>query len=132
MERFKKSARSEKVSAAISRSFENRFEIRSVIASRDHCFDGRIMQKRLHIYYAGSVQGVGFRFTVERTANSLGLSGWVRNLGDGRVEAVVEGEETALESFRKKIRETFDDYIRQADEVSGKATGEFESFDIRF
>ncbi len=90
------------------------------------------MQKRLHAYYTGSVQGVGFRFTVERTAVSLGLSGWVKNLGDGRVEAVVEGEEPALESFRQKIRDIFDGYIRQDDTVLGEATGEFESFDIRF
>ena len=90
------------------------------------------MQKRLHVYYTGSVQGVGFRFTVERTASSFGLSGWVKNSGDGRVEAVVEGEEPGLESFRKKISETFDGYIRQADTVSGEATGEFGSFEIRF
>lgn len=90
------------------------------------------MQKRLHIYYTGSVQGVGFRFTVERIAGSLGLSGWVKNLGDGRVEATIEGEERSLESFRQKIADIFDGYIRQADIVSDKATGEFESFDIRF
>ena len=89
------------------------------------------MQKRLHIYYAGSVQGVGFRFTVERTANSMGLSGWVRNLGDGRVETVVEGEETALEGFRRKISDIFDGCIRQTDMTADKATGEFGSFDIR-
>ena len=89
------------------------------------------MQKRLHIYYAGSVQGVGFRFTVERIANSFGLFGWVRNLDDGRVEAVVEGEEPSLESFQQKIRDIFDGYIREADTASGIATGEFSSFDIR-
>jgi len=90
------------------------------------------MQKRLHVYYAGSVQGVGFRFTVERTASSLGLSGWVRNLGDGRVEVVLEGEETALESFRQKIADIFDGYIHQTEHDLGGATGEFDSFDIRF
>ena len=93
--------------------------------------DGRIMQKRLHVYYAGSVQGVGFRFTVERTANSLGLSGWVRNLGDGRVEAVAEGEEIVLESFRQKIQNIFDGCIRQTEHDFGEATEEFGSFDIR-
>jgi len=89
------------------------------------------MQKRLHIYYTGSVQGVGFRFTVERTAGSLGLSGWVRNLGDGRVEAVVEGEEKALEGFQQKIMSIFDGYIREAEATSTEASGEFESFEIR-
>jgi len=90
------------------------------------------MQKCLHVYYTGSVQGVGFRFTVERTAGSLGLSGWVKNLSDGRVEAVVEGEELALKSFQQKILNIFDGYIHQDDTVISEATGEFNSFDIRF
>ncbi len=89
------------------------------------------MQKRLHVYYTGSVQGVGFRFTVERTANFLGLSGWVKNLDDGRVEAVVEGEESSLESFRTKMSDIFDGYILQVEYGLDKATGEFTSFDIR-
>jgi len=90
------------------------------------------MQKRLHIYYTGSVQGVGFRFTVERTAGSLGLLGWVKNLGDGRVEVVIEGKELTLENFQQKILEIFDGYICRADASLSEATGEFESFDIRF
>ena len=94
--------------------------------------DHTIMVKLLHVYYAGSVQGVGFRFTVERTAASLGLTGWVKNLGDGRVEAVVEGEEAKIESFRKNILDIFDGYIHQTEAVPDEATGEFGSFEIRF
>lgn len=89
------------------------------------------MKKRIHAYYTGSVQGVGFRFTVERTAVSLGLSGWVSNLDDGRVEVVAEGEDAALEGFRSRISEIFDGYIQNTEYDIGKATGEFESFDIR-
>jgi acylphosphatase len=49
------------------------------------------MQRR-HVVIYGFVQGVGFRFWVERAANSRGVAGWVRNRADGAVEAVFEGE----------------------------------------
>ena len=57
------------------------------------------MQKRAHIFVSGRVQGVFFRYTTYRRARQLGLTGWVRNLSDGRVEAVFEGEETALQEM---------------------------------
>ena len=48
--------------------------------------------ERRHVLIYGFVQGVGFRFAVERAANARGVSGWVRNRPDGTVEAVFEGE----------------------------------------
>lgn len=52
--------------------------------------------RRAHVFVNGKVQGVWFRAWTEQEATRLGLSGWVRNRSDGRVEAVVEGEETAV------------------------------------
>ncbi len=48
---------------------------------------------RAHIYVSGLVQGVFFRASMQDVARSIGVTGWVRNLPDGRVEAVIEGEE---------------------------------------
>ncbi len=51
---------------------------------------------RAHVLVSGHVQGVGFRWSVERVARGEGLGGWVRNRRDGRVEAAFEGEEAAV------------------------------------
>jgi acylphosphatase len=53
---------------------------------------------RAHVFVTGRVQGVFFRATTEETAAERGVDGWVRNLADGRVEAVFEGPESAVES----------------------------------
>ncbi len=52
---------------------------------------------RLHVWIEGIVQGVFFRDSTRRVANDLGLTGWARNLPDGRVEAVFEGERASCE-----------------------------------
>ena len=58
----------------------------------------------LHAIVSGIVQGVGFRYSACREARRLGLRGWVRNLGDGDVELLAEGEEDALDEFREWLR----------------------------
>lgn len=54
---------------------------------------------RAHVFISGMVQGVGYRFSTLDEANQLGLNGWVRNISDGRVEAVFEGNKTAVEEM---------------------------------
>ncbi|MEW6567565.1 MAG: acylphosphatase [Chloroflexota bacterium] len=54
---------------------------------------------RLHVLVHGFVQGVGFRYYTIEVASDLGLTGWVRNLKDGSVEAVAEGERAQLDRW---------------------------------
>lgn len=92
-----------------------------------------MVKKRVHVYYSGMVHGVGFRFTAEHIAHQLGVSGWVKNLPDGRVELLSEGEEKALKEFLGKIRNgPLKDYIQDVDISWSEPTGEFKDFDIRF
>ena len=53
---------------------------------------------RAHVWVSGTVQGVFFRASTAEEANRLGVSGWVRNLPDGRVEAVFEGTESSVDA----------------------------------
>lgn len=54
---------------------------------------------RAHVFISGRVQGVGYRYAVVDTASQLGLTGWVRNLPDNRVEAVFEGARSPVEDM---------------------------------
>ena len=54
---------------------------------------------------SGRVQGVGYRYFAMRTAESMGVSGFARNLADGRVEVVGEGPEEVLAEFEQKLRQ---------------------------
>lgn len=57
------------------------------------------MRVRKHYIFHGRVQGVGFRFTTYQKANQLGLTGWVRNLYNGDVEACFQGEEAYIQDL---------------------------------
>lgn len=88
--------------------------------------------QRVHLLITGRVQGVFYRATTVETARRLGLTGWVRNLADGRVEAVAEGPGDALEAL---VRWSHDGPpSARVDGVEAQwhpATGEFGDFDAR-
>ena len=91
-----------------------------------------LMHKQLHIYYSGAVQGIGFRFTAENIAGRLGVSGWVKNLHDGRVEILAEGEEESLKGLLEELSSCFSRYIRQADTQWNEPANRFKDFRIEF
>lgn len=89
--------------------------------------------KRMQVFFNGTVQGVGFRFTAERLARRFPVTGFVRNLDDGRVEVLAEGEEPALVEFLTAIRESgMKDYIRDVEAHWSGARGCFKGFGIAF
>jgi acylphosphatase len=62
------------------------------------------MNARAHMLISGRVQGVFYRDHTRRWASSMGLSGWVRNLPDGRVEVLVEGEKESIVNLAEKLK----------------------------
>jgi acylphosphatase len=90
--------------------------------------DGRA---RAHIYVKGDVQGVGFRYFVLRVAGRAGVAGWVRNLEDGRVEAVGEGPEVAVKEWVERCRKGPPVAKVEGVEVAWEAPeGKFKEFEI--
>lgn len=91
------------------------------------------MKARAHVNFKGRVQGVFFRSNTQKAANRFNVSGWVRNLSDGSVEAVFEGEKGDVENLIDwckneqpharvvGVNVKWEDY-----------TGEFEEFEIRY
>lgn len=60
---------------------------------------------RYHLFIAGHVQGVGYRYYTALKAKGLGVTGWVRNMPDGRVEAEVQGENPAVDQLMDRLFE---------------------------
>lgn len=87
---------------------------------------------RVHLYITGIVQGVFYRQTTKKQATELGLKGWVRNLDDGRVEALVEGEEEKVNQLIKwSHRGPENARVEKVDIEDEDYTGEFVDFSIR-
>ena len=88
-------------------------------------------RRRLHVLYRGTVQGVGFRYTVKEAATGFEVTGTVRNLPDGKVELVAEGTSEELQAFRQAIRDSgLDHFIRNEEVQWSDATDEFRGFEI--
>jgi len=88
---------------------------------------------RAHVLISGRVQGVFFRYETKRLAVRLGVAGWVRNLPDGRVEAVFEGEKEDVERMIEFCHRGPPGAIVRKVEVSwGEPTGRFQGFRILY
>lgn len=95
------------------------------------CIDSALMI-RAHAFFEGRVQGVFFRANTLGFAQELGLSGWVRNTQDGRVEAVFEGDDDLVRRVIEwcETRQPFAKVASKTVELS-EPTGEFDGFRIR-
>ncbi len=91
------------------------------------------MNVRAHAYVSGRVQGVFFRDFTRRSASALGLKGWVRNLYDGRVEVVAEGEKDTVKSLISILREGPPmSRVENVDVSWEEYTGEFNDFRVTY
>jgi acylphosphatase len=89
------------------------------------------MKSSVHIVVSGMVQGVGFRYFVQHHARQLGLTGWVRNLANGDVEVVAEGNKEFVESLIVYVRRGPRSAVVSNAAVTWKEFyGQFERFDI--
>ncbi|HKQ46567.1 MAG TPA: acylphosphatase [Phycisphaerae bacterium] len=87
---------------------------------------------RRTVLFSGRVQGVGFRYTTCGVAEDYAVTGYVRNLTDGRVETVVEGDTSEVERFLTALKAEMASYIRDVQQHDGPAAGEFRRFEVRF
>ncbi|MFB3888688.1 MAG: acylphosphatase [Candidatus Bathyarchaeia archaeon] len=91
------------------------------------------MKARAHVFVEGMVQGVFFRARTMEKAISLGVAGWVRNLRDGRVEAVFEGEENAVKAMVDYCRHgPRGAVVTKVDVEWEMFKGEYKDFGIRY
>jgi acylphosphatase len=89
--------------------------------------------KRLHATITGRVQGVGFRWFVIKHAGFLGLNGWTKNLPDGRVEVMAEGNESDLQALLVKLRAgTGFSQVLEVDFEYLEPTGMTGGFDVKY
>ena len=86
----------------------------------------------IQVFYEGNVQGVGFRWTVRNVAKGFDVTGWIRNLPDGRVEMQISGEEDEVRAFLKGIMESeLRAHIRKQSETPLTEPVEGRGFEIR-
>jgi acylphosphatase len=86
------------------------------------------MNVRRTVHFSGRVQGVGFRATTCRIAAGFSVTGFVKNLADGGVEMVAEGQADEIARFCEALRTRMKSFIFDCREVEGPATGQYTDF----
>lgn len=86
----------------------------------------------LHVFISGRVQGVSYRYSTVIQAQKLGLTGWVKNLYDGRVEALFEGEEALVNSMLAWCQQGPPmAYVSNVETFKKEYTGQFKDFNVK-
>jgi acylphosphatase len=89
------------------------------------------MAEQRIVHFRGNVQGVGFRYTTTRTANDYDVTGYVKNLPDGRVELVAEGEKKEIDAFVSDVRGRMGGHIRDVTQQTAPASGNYSGFGVK-
>lgn len=98
---------------------------------RDSSVPAKMSLVRVNVHYSGRVQGVGFRYTVKSLVTGYDVLGTIRNLPDGRVEVVAEGERAELEEFLQAVQDSgLRRHIQDEDIVWEEAQDKFKGFEI--
>lgn len=88
---------------------------------------------RIHVYLSGRVQGVGFRAFTMRTAQQLSVNGWVKNLSDGRVEAIFTGSKDKVDKMLEQVKQgpSFAK-VDDIEIVEEKYQNQYNDFEVRY
>ncbi|NBB94852.1 MAG: acylphosphatase [Planctomycetes bacterium] len=89
------------------------------------------MAEQRIVHFKGNVQGVGFRYATTRTANDYDVTGYVKNLPDGRVELVAEGERKEIDAFVNDVRDRMSGHIRGVSRQTAPASGNYSGFGVK-
>lgn len=82
------------------------------------------------VRFHGNVQGVGFRYTANQTARGYDITGYVKNLSDGSVECVAEGQPKEIDAFLEELRGTMSNHIRDVQQQTAPAGGNYQRFGV--
>jgi acylphosphatase len=91
---------------------------------------GAVTNQRVRVLYRGTVQGVGFRWRAADAARGIAVTGYVKNLPDGRVELVAEGVREDVERLLDTVRSRMASLIEGEDAAWERASGEFPRFSV--
>ncbi len=84
------------------------------------------------VRFKGNVQGVGFRYTATQTAKRYDVGGYVKNMPDGTVECVAEGEKKEVDAFVSELTDRMGSHIRDKSQQTAPPSGKYDSFGVKY